>query len=98
MSKIFKNPIKKVFNLIGLEVLNLRSFDALKELQVSNESQIAELKIGQDRLLYMLLKSTFANKEQLEILGLYDTLVTLPQSGAQLCQDLFVLDCLKQKR
>jgi FkbM family methyltransferase len=51
-----------------------------------------------DRLTYRSSNYTFANPQQLEIMGMADVLENGTKSNAQLAQDLFVVDQLKGKR
>lgn len=98
MPEFLKKILKKGFNSIGFELSNLNSLNVLRNKLTTSQFEITELKVEQDRLLYILLKAGFANKNQLEILRLLNTSVRLAQSKAQISQDLFVLDCLKNKR
>lgn len=98
MSATIKRVIKKGFNSLGLEVLNLKAVEDLNNLKHSNWTEIEELKREVDRLNYTFCKFTFANKHQLGILGLAIADNIDSRSKAQLAQDLFVLDYLKGKR
>lgn len=97
MADTLRKLIKKGFNSFGFDVLNLRAVEKLNNLQVSNQAKIEELKLEVDRLNYSVSKFTFGNKKQLEILSLNNKNCG-SISNAQLAQDLFVLDYLKQKR
>src|SRR6185312_8246310 len=98
MPDTLKRLIRKGFNSLGLDILNLKAVENLNNLQLTNQAKIEELKIEVDRLNYIFSKFTFANKHQLEILGLPNCSNDGSSSNAQLAQDLFVLDYLKQKR
>jgi FkbM family methyltransferase len=99
MSKKLKKLVKKGINLLGWELSDLKSFNESAKVRALYKSEITQLKVKVDRLTYLTSKSTFANKEQLGILGLPgDVAGNLSKSKAQLSQDLFTLEYLNKKR
>jgi FkbM family methyltransferase len=94
MTKLLKNLIKSCINSLGFEILNLKALNESRELHAFNELKIAELKIEIDRNNYIFSRGLWANKQQLEILGLLNPINAGSKSNAQLAQDLFVLEYL----
>ena len=94
-----KKLIKKAFNLVGLEIVNLNAYVKYKTVLTSTQSKKTELEYAFDRLTFIVRNGNYKKSSCFDS---YDFLIyaldKLLVSKAQLFQDLFVLYCLNNKK
>lgn len=94
-----KKIIKKIFNLVGLEVVNHKAQQQNSKKQQINDIERMDLLSALTRLEYVISKSQFdLSKMPDEFALLKFSCGKLTKSKSQLFQDLFVLHHLNNKR
>ncbi|KAA9036388.1 FkbM family methyltransferase [Ginsengibacter hankyongi] len=99
MQTSLKKLIKKAFNLVGLEIVNLNAFTNYQKVQALKLNENTELKYALDRLTFIVRNIRYKKSNNLDSYDFFKYAIDkLIVSKSQLFQDLFVLYCLNNKK
>lgn len=94
-----KSGVKKLFNMVGFKIINLKSYNQLNDINKKNQLERKDIEDCLKKILFVASKSTSPDRSEFNLEGFINFCsINALKSKSQIFQDLFILYFFDEKR